>query len=107
VPSRTIDLAFVGASSVSVACGASKARENDRELSELIDLARPWVVPAQEEALRDLILKMSISIDGFVGGPDGGINRVFDSGQEATAWTAPSTTWPPIGRPPPKCSRRR
>ena len=23
--------------------------------------------------MRDLILKMSISIDGFVGGPDGGI----------------------------------
>src|SRR5579863_8556051 len=30
---------------------------------------------------------MSISIDGFVGGPDGGITWVFDSDQEATAWT--------------------
>lgn len=37
--------------------------------------------------MRDLILKMSISIDGFVGGPDGGIKWVFDSDPEATAWT--------------------
>jgi len=42
--------------------------------------------------MRDLILKMSISIDGFVGGPDGGINWVFDSDQEATAWTL-ETVW--------------
>jgi dihydrofolate reductase len=37
--------------------------------------------------MRELILKMSISIDGFVGGLDGGIKWVFDSDQEATAWT--------------------
>jgi dihydrofolate reductase len=37
--------------------------------------------------MRDLMLKMSISIDGFVGGPDRGIKSVFDSDQEATAWT--------------------
>jgi dihydrofolate reductase len=43
--------------------------------------------PYEEDAVRDLILKMSISIDGFVGGPDGGITWVFDSDQEATAWT--------------------
>jgi dihydrofolate reductase len=42
--------------------------------------------------MRDLILKMSISIDGFVGGPDGGIKWVFDSDQEATAWTV-DTLW--------------
>jgi len=42
--------------------------------------------------MRDLILKMSISIDGFVGGPDGGIKWVFDSDQEATAWTV-ETVW--------------
>jgi hypothetical protein len=37
--------------------------------------------------MRDLILKMSISTDGFgfVGGPDDGIKWVFDSDQEATA----------------------
>jgi dihydrofolate reductase len=60
---------------------------SNRELSELIDLARPWVVRAQEEVMRELILKMSISIDGFVGGPDGGIKWVFNSDEEATAWT--------------------
>src|SRR5216684_2482782 len=42
--------------------------------------------------MRDLILKMSMSIDGFVGGPDGGIKWVFDSDQEATAWTV-KTVW--------------
>jgi len=42
--------------------------------------------------MRDLILKMSISIDGFVGGPDGGIKWVFDVDQEATAWSA-ETVW--------------
>jgi dihydrofolate reductase len=71
--------------------------------------------------MRDLILKMSISIDGFVGGPDGGIRWVFDSDPEARAWTV-ETVWnaslhimgsrtfhdmAPIGRPPPKCSRRQ
>ena len=42
--------------------------------------------------MRQLILKMSMSIDGFVGGPDGGIKWVFDSDQEATAWTV-ETVW--------------
>jgi dihydrofolate reductase len=42
--------------------------------------------------MRDLILKMSLSIDGFVGGPDGGIKWVFDSDQEAAAWTV-ETVW--------------
>ena len=32
-------------------------------------------------------MKMSISIDGFVGGPDGGIKWVLDIDREATAWT--------------------
>jgi dihydrofolate reductase len=66
--------------------------ELDRELSELIDLARPWVVQRKDDAMRDLILKMSISIDGFVGSSDGGIKWVFDSDQEATAWTV-ETVW--------------
>jgi dihydrofolate reductase len=37
--------------------------------------------------MRALILKMSISIDGFVGSPDGGIKWVFNGDQEAIAWT--------------------
>jgi dihydrofolate reductase len=67
-------------------------KENDRELSELIDLTRPWVVQRREDAMRELILKMSISIDGFVGGPDGEIKWVFGGDQEATAWTL-ETVW--------------
>jgi dihydrofolate reductase len=42
--------------------------------------------------MRELILKMSVSIDGFVGGSDGGIKWVFDSDQEASAWTL-ETVW--------------
>lgn len=42
--------------------------------------------------MRELILKMSISIDGFVGGPDGDIKWVFGSDQEAKAWTV-ETIW--------------
>jgi dihydrofolate reductase len=42
--------------------------------------------------MRNLILKMSISVDGFVGGPDGEIKWVFDSDPEATAW-AVETVW--------------
>jgi dihydrofolate reductase len=42
--------------------------------------------------MRDLILKMSISIDGFVGTPDGGINWIFGNDQEAKAWTV-ETVW--------------
>lgn len=42
--------------------------------------------------MRDLILKMSISIDGFVAEPDGGIKWVFGSDQEARAWIV-ETIW--------------
>ena len=42
--------------------------------------------------MRELILKMSISIDGFVADPDGGLKWVFDSDPEATAWTV-ETVW--------------
>jgi dihydrofolate reductase len=42
--------------------------------------------------MRDLILKMSVSIDGFVGNPDGGIKWVFQNDQEAKAWTL-ETVW--------------
>ncbi|HEY1541718.1 MAG TPA: dihydrofolate reductase family protein [Xanthobacteraceae bacterium] len=41
----------------------------------------------EEEAMRDLILKMHLSLDGFVGGADGGIQWIFGSDQEAKAWT--------------------
>jgi hypothetical protein len=41
--------------------------------------------------MRKLILKMSLSLDGFVGGPDGEINWVFRSLDEgAAAWTMES-----------------
>jgi dihydrofolate reductase len=42
--------------------------------------------------MRELILKMSMSIDGFVAGPDGGIQWVFGNDQEAKAWTL-ETVW--------------
>jgi dihydrofolate reductase len=41
----------------------------------------------QEDAVRDLILKMSISIDGFVAGPNGDIKWVFGTDEAARAWT--------------------
>jgi dihydrofolate reductase len=38
--------------------------------------------------MRNLILKMSISVDGYVGGPQAGIDWIFDTmDAEATAWT--------------------
>jgi dihydrofolate reductase len=38
--------------------------------------------------MRKLILKMSISVDGFVGGPNGEIDWIFkSSGEDSTAWT--------------------
>jgi dihydrofolate reductase len=41
----------------------------------------------QEEAVRELILKMHMSIDGFVAGPNGAIDWVFGADQAARAWT--------------------
>ncbi len=38
--------------------------------------------------MKGLVLKMSVTIDGFVGGADGGIRWVFDDDQEAIAWTS-------------------
>jgi dihydrofolate reductase len=37
--------------------------------------------------MRQLILKMHVSIDGFVAGADGAIGWVFDDDQQAIAWT--------------------
>jgi dihydrofolate reductase len=45
-----------------------------------------------EEAVRDLILKMSISIDGFVSDLDGANKWMFGSDQEAKAWSV-ETVW--------------
>jgi dihydrofolate reductase len=42
--------------------------------------------------MRELILKMSISLDGFVGSADGGIKWLFQNDPEATAWTV-ETVW--------------
>lgn len=43
--------------------------------------------------MRELILKMSISIDGFVGSPDGGVKWIFDTHDDKAAeWTV-KTVW--------------
>ena len=42
--------------------------------------------------MRDLILKMSISIDGFVSDPDGRNGWMFGTDQEAKAWSV-ETLW--------------
>ncbi|MBV8804964.1 MAG: dihydrofolate reductase family protein [Sinobacteraceae bacterium] len=43
--------------------------------------------------MRELILKMSISIDGFVGSPDGGAKWIFDTRDDkGTEWTV-KTIW--------------
>lgn len=42
--------------------------------------------------MRELILKMSISIDGFVADPDGGLRWVFETDHEARSWTV-ETVW--------------
>ena len=42
--------------------------------------------------MKELILKMSISIDGFVADPDGGLKWVFGIDHEAKAWTV-ETVW--------------
>jgi dihydrofolate reductase len=43
--------------------------------------------------MRELILKMSISIDGFVGSPDGGVKWIFDTHDDKAAeWTV-KTIW--------------
>jgi dihydrofolate reductase len=42
--------------------------------------------------MRELVLKMSMSLDGFVGGADGGIRWLFQNDPEATDWTV-KTVW--------------
>jgi dihydrofolate reductase len=42
--------------------------------------------------MRELILKMSMSLDSFVGGPEGELEWVFGADQEARAWTV-ETVW--------------
>ena len=42
--------------------------------------------------MRKLILKMSMSLDGFVGGPEGQAGWVFGADAEAVAWTV-ETVW--------------
>ncbi len=75
----------------------------------------------EEKAVRDLILKMSISIDGFVSDLDGTNTWMFGADQEAKAWGV-EFIWnaslhimgsrsfhgmAASGRPPPTSSRRR
>jgi hypothetical protein len=54
-----------------VATTEGHAAKNDPKLSDLVDLARPRARTAEEVAVKDLILKMAISIDGFVSDLDG------------------------------------
>ncbi|MBA8876517.1 dihydrofolate reductase family protein [Phyllobacterium myrsinacearum] len=42
--------------------------------------------------MRELILKMSMSLDGFVGSPEGEAEWVFGADQEAIAWSV-ETVW--------------
>jgi dihydrofolate reductase len=48
--------------------------------------------PYEEDAVRDLILKMSMSIDGFVSDLDGANTWMFGADQEARAWSI-ETLW--------------
>jgi dihydrofolate reductase len=43
--------------------------------------------------MRELILKMSISVDGFVAGPDGGIQWIFDTRDGKAAQWVVNTIW--------------
>jgi dihydrofolate reductase len=49
--------------------------------------ARLSLSSQQEDLMRELVLKMSMSVDGFVGSPDGGIKWVFGNDAQAMAWT--------------------
>jgi dihydrofolate reductase len=42
--------------------------------------------------MRKLILKMSMSLDGFVAAPDGGLRQLFTRDEQAAAWTV-ETVW--------------
>jgi dihydrofolate reductase len=50
-----------------------------------------YPVPGQdqrkENAMRELILKMSMSLDGFVSGPEGDVAWMFSGDQQAIAWS--------------------
>ena len=56
--------------------------------------------------MRQLILKMSVSIDGFVGGPEGEIDWIFSTLDEANPdWTGFTTKTPRHqGRPSGLCA---
>jgi dihydrofolate reductase len=42
--------------------------------------------------MRELILKISMSLDGFMASSDGGLKWIFDNDPESTAWTL-ETVW--------------
>ena len=63
------------------------AKKNDRELSERCRSGPSLGQDRhEEETVRDLILKMAISIDGFVSDLDGRNTWMFGADQEAKAW---------------------
>jgi hypothetical protein len=98
-PKRDRQLLFVRLRASRLIQGFDKPRilepdkkENGRSLSELIDPARPWVVPTQRGSDERPDLE-DVHIDRRLRRrPDGGIKWVFDSDQEATAWTV-ETVW--------------
>jgi dihydrofolate reductase len=63
-----------------------------QSLSEHVDPVVLGLGSCEEEAMRDLILKMSISIDGFVSDMDGRNTWMFGSDEEAKAWSV-ETIW--------------
>lgn len=56
----------------------------------------------EEQAMRELILGMSVSLDGFVSGPDGEAKWIFSGDQEAIATLKPDSFNPArkVGRRP-------
>ncbi|WP_280953202.1 dihydrofolate reductase family protein [Rhizobium sp. L43] len=61
--------------------------KNDRDLSDLVDHGPSLGHDRhEEETVRELILKISISIDGFVSDLDGRNRWMFGADQQAKAW---------------------
>src|SRR5438309_1107322 len=53
-----------------------------------VDILTPLTRPAEENDMRKLILRMQISLDGFVSGPEGEVRWIFDSMDDGlTRWT--------------------
>ena len=70
-----------------------RRRNSGRGLSEGAGPARPWgSIATKGKAVRDLILKMSMSLDGFVSDMEGRNTWMFGADQAAKAWSV-ETLW--------------